>query len=132
MSLMNLDELVPGATVRFTVKNGTQHISIRDLIMLVCEKDRNQAGEVWKAEVQDLNHKFPGSGQKVQPVITFPGSIKLMMWLPGETARGFCTKILTQYFAGDVSLLKEIEANAASNAPISQMARVALASRACW
>jgi len=50
------------------------------------------------------------------------------MWLPGETARGFCTKILTQYFAGDVSLLKEIEANAASNAPISQMARVALAS----
>jgi len=58
---MNLDELVPGATVRFTVKNGTQYISIRDLIMLVCEKDRNQAGEVWKAEVQDLNHKFPGS-----------------------------------------------------------------------
>jgi len=142
MSLMNFSDLVSGATVRFTVQDGTQYLSIRDLIMVVCEKDANQAGEVWrimpesrKTEIQDsvLNHKFPGSGQKMQPVITFPGAIKLMMWLPGETAKSFRTKaaeILTRYFAGDKTLLQEIEANAASDAPINQMARAALGDKA--
>jgi len=52
-----------------------------------------------------------------------------MMWLPGENAKKFRSKaaeILTSYYAGDVSLLKEIEANAASDAPINQMARASL------
>lgn len=55
------------------------------------------------------------------------------MWLPGNGAkdfRGKATKILERYFAGDSSLLKEIEKNAASNAPINQLARASLASAA--
>jgi hypothetical protein len=74
------------------------------------------------------NYKFPGSGQKEQPVITFPGAIKLAMFLPGENVkknRTIMAKILVRYFCGDPSLIPEIEANAASDAPIAQMARAA-------
>jgi len=142
MSLMNFSDLVSGATVRFTVIDGTQYISIRDLIMVVCKKDDKRASETWlalsdeyKSEVSAWvgNHKFPGSGQKVQPVITFPGAIKMVMWLPGENAKKARTKfteILTRYYAGDKTLLQEIEANAASDAPINQMARAALGDKA--
>lgn len=138
MEVLKFDELVPGASVRFTVKDGVQYLSIRDLIMVVCEKDNNDAGQIWrrlpddkKIEVQSscLNFKFPGRGQSEQPVITFPGAIKIMMWLPGENAKNVRTKaaeIITRYYAGDKSLLQEIEANANSNAPINQMARAAL------
>jgi hypothetical protein len=138
MSLLPFDELVSGATVRYTVKDGVQYLSIRDLIMVVCEKDGNHAQEVWrrlpddkKSEVHAfcVNFRFPGRGQSEQPVITFPGAIKIMMWLPGDNAKKFRTKaaeIITRYYAGDKSLLKEIEANAESEAPIHKMARAAL------
>lgn len=138
MEVLKFDELVPGASVRFTVKDGVQYLSIRDLIMVVCEKDGNHAQEVWrrlpddkKSEVnaQCVNFRFPGRGQSEQPVITFPGAIKIMMWLPGENAKNVRTKaaeIITRYYAGDKTLLQEIEANANSNAPINQMARAAL------
>ena len=135
---LSFNEMIPGATVRFTVVDGVQYLSIRDLIMVVCEKDNNDAGQIWrrlpddkKIELQSLclNFKFPGRGQSEQPVITFPGAIKVMMWLPGENARKFCSKaaeIITRYYAGDKSLLGEIEANAVSEAPINQMARAAV------
>lgn len=141
MSLMNFDELVPGATVRFTQIDGVQYLSVRDLIMVVCVKTPNDACDTWadmsqekKNELTDFLRafKFPGRGQQTTPVITFPGAIKLMMWLPGEHAKNARTKaaeILTRYFAGDKSLLTEIEANAASDAPVNQMARAALVTK---
>ena len=140
MATIPLDEIIPGATVRFTVIDGKQYLSIRDLIMHLCVKNQNDSGEVWrklsedkKNEVQDfiLNFKFSGRGQSEQPVITFPGAIKLAMFLPGENAkknRSIISQILVRYFAGDPSLIQEIEANAASEAPIAQMARASLAS----
>jgi hypothetical protein len=76
-------------------------MSIRDLIMVFCEKDGNQAGEVWrrlsdvyKNELQAscLTFKFPGSGQKEQPVITLQGALKLVMYLPGGMAPEFLLK----------------------------------------
>jgi hypothetical protein len=73
---------------------------------------------------------FDGRGQQEQPVITFPGAIKLAMFLPGEVAkknRSVIAKIMVRYFAGDRSLIQEIEANAASDAPVAQMARASLA-----
>jgi len=63
------------------------------------------------------------------PVITFPGALKLMMFLPGENAkknRGAMVKILHRFYAGDKSLLTEIEANAMSDSPVAQMARASL------
>ena len=132
------DDIVAGATVRFTIIDGKQYLSIRDIIMHVCDKDKDQAGAVWrtlsdlkKNEVREFlsNFQFPGRGQQDQPVITFPGAIKLLMFLPGEKAkthRSTMVSILTRYFAGDPSLLNEIEANALSESPIAQMARASL------
>ena len=134
------DDIVAGATVRFAEIDGVQYLSIRDIIMHLCDKNVNDAGAVWrnladqkKNELQQflLNFKFPGRGQQEQPVITFPGAIKLLMFLPGEKAkshRSSMVSVLTRYFAGDPSLLREIEANAVSESPVAQMARASLAS----
>ena len=134
------DDIVAGATVRFAEIDGVQYLSIRDIIMHLCDKNLNDAGAVWrnladqkKNELQQflLNFKVPGRGQQEQPVITFPGAIKLLMFLPGEKAkshRSSMVSVLTRYFAGDPSLLREIEANAVSESPVAQMARASLAS----
>ena len=134
------DDIVAGATVRFAEIDGVQYLSIRDIIMHLCDKNLNDAGAVWrnladqkKNELQQflLNFKFPGRGQQDQPMITFPGALKLLMFLPGEKAkthRSSMVTILTRYFAGDPSLLREIEANAMSESPVAQMARASLAS----
>jgi hypothetical protein len=138
MDTIKLDEIAPGATIRFTVIDGVQYLSIRDFIKHMCDMHGNHAAEIWRRLNEDKRNelnsccvlfKFPGRGQQDQTVITFPGAIKLAMFLPGEIAkknRSVMSQILVQYFAGDRSLLQEIEANAQSEAPIAQMARAAL------
>jgi hypothetical protein len=133
------DEIVPGAIVRFCVIDGVQYLSIRDMIMCVCGKNNDEAGLVWRrmsperlSEVRSYcsNFKFHGQGQLEQPVITFVGALKLIMFLPGEAAkmhRSAMADILRRYFAGDASLLDEIERNQVSDSPITQMARASLA-----
>ena len=84
--------------------------------------------DFYKSEVQASisNFQFSGRGQSKQPVITFPGALKLIMFLPGEVAkkhRSAMVTILTRYFAGDPSLIKDIAANAMSDSPICQLAR---------
>ena len=74
--------------------------------------------------------KFLGPGQSEQPVITFHGALKLIMFLPGETAkqhRSAMVNILSRYFAGDPTLLDEIDHNAKSDSVVAQMARASLA-----
>ena len=106
--------------------------------MNVCSKDRNHAAQTWrelsdsyKDELQEFirTFQFPGRGQTPQPVITLPGALKLIMWLPGNMAKEFRSKacdILTRYLAGDASLVHEIEANAASRASVNVLARQSL------
>jgi hypothetical protein len=132
------DEIVPGATVRFCVIDGVQFLSIRDLIMCVCMKDNRRAIETWdrlsqnkKDEVTAFcaEKKFPGSGQSEQPVITFVGALKLIMFLPGEAAkkhRGAMTEILRRYYAGDASLIDEVITNNNSGSPVNELARASL------
>jgi hypothetical protein len=51
------------------------------------------------------------------------------MWLPGESAKSFRTKaaeILTRYYAGDKTLLRDVASNAESSAPVNVFARAAL------
>ena len=112
-AIIPFDEIVPGATVRFCVKDGVQYLSIRDLIMCVCGKDQHDAARTWRemnpervSEVGQYlsNFQFPGKGQSEQPVITFVGALKLVMFLPGEAAkkhRSAMADILRRYFAGD-------------------------------
>ena len=55
------------------------------------------------------------------------------MWIGGENAKNYrsaMVKILQKYYAGDASLLEEVEANAQSAGPIQQMARASLVAEA--
>jgi hypothetical protein len=118
MSLMHFNELVPGATVRFTDINGIQYISIRDIIKLICNKDESHAMDPWrnlsqarKTELQAFcfNFKFDGKRERMQPVITFPGALKLLQWLGHSKVMNFhmkFTEILSTYFSGDKHLLR--------------------------
>lgn len=45
MATIPLDELAPGATIRFTVIDGVQYLSIRDFIMHVCETSNDYSGD---------------------------------------------------------------------------------------
>ena len=47
-AVIPFDEIVPGATVRLVVMKGTQYLSIRDLIMYLCDKDNKQAAQIWE------------------------------------------------------------------------------------
>jgi hypothetical protein len=86
LSTISFDDVTLGASVRFTTIEGKQYLSVRDLIMCLCEMDNNDAGHTWRrlsAELkQGINEflatfQFPGRGQSSQPVITFPGTIPL-------------------------------------------------------
>ena len=138
-AVIPFDEIVPGATVRVATIGGVQYLSIRDVIMCVCGKDGDHAGQVWRNLREDkktevrlflANFKFPGPGQSEQPVITFQGALKLAMFLPGNVAkkhRSHMANILRRYYAGDASLVEELAENSRSDAPIAQMARASLA-----
>jgi len=138
-AVIPFDEIVSGATVRFCVIDGVQYLSIHDLIKCVCGKNNKRAYETWdnisqtlKDELSDFLgcFQFPGRGQSNQPVVTFTGALKLIMFLPGNTAkmhRLTMVDILRRYFAGDMSLFDEMARNAQSNSPIAQMARESLA-----
>ena len=136
---ISFNELVSGSEgVRYTNVDGVPYMSIRDIIMAVCGQNNDRAGETWrklsdsyKNEVREFlrNHKFPGPGQKEQPVIRLQGALKLIMWLPGTMAKDFRSQacdILTRYLAGDQSLHAEVNANAQSQEPINEFARASL------
>jgi hypothetical protein len=139
MDVIPFDEIVPGASVRLATIDGEQFLSISDIIKHICDKDFRGASKVWrnlsvekKAEVWQNGtlFQFPGQGQSAQPVITFKGALKLVMFLSGDKAafhRAAMVSILSRYYAGDGSLTDEIEANAASASPVAQMARSSLA-----
>ena len=44
MATIPLDEIAPGATIRFTVIDGVQYLSIRDFIMHMCNTSNDYAG----------------------------------------------------------------------------------------
>lgn len=73
--------------------------------------------------------KFAGSGQRDTPCMTIKGLQRLLMLLGGKVAaefRAIVEGVFTRYTAGDTSLIEEIHANAASDAPVQQLCRNAL------
>ena len=73
--------------------------------------------------------KFPGRGQRDTPTMTLRGLQRLLLILGGKVAADFRALVettFTRVMAGDRSLIKVIEANAGSNAPIQQAFRAAL------
>ena len=117
------DDIVEGSTVRLTEIDGVQYLSIRDIIMHVCDKSSQDAAQIWRRMSDDKVSKlgqflnvfqFPGRGQQIQPVITLPGSIRLVMILPGERAKQYkwiFAGIISRYLDGDDEMCLEIKEN---------------------
>jgi len=117
-SSISLHDLVPGANARIAVLNQMQHISIRDLLMHVCDLTTIRANEKWrlvpdiiksKLEGDTQLYQFPGKGNKPEPVITFKGALKLVMHVSGPKAGEFRAKlapILQSVYTKDDSLLE--------------------------
>ena len=120
-TLLPLDEIVAGATVRVAIIHGKQYLSVRDVIMHICHAAGDYACQIWrnlpeskKDEASLAVYQFPGRGQQYQPVITLAGSVKLVMLLPGKRAKLYRTKfaeIISRYLDGDQTLCLEIDEN---------------------
>ena len=92
-AIIPFNQIAPGASVRYTYINGKQYLSIRDLIMHMCDTNTlDYAGHIWRRLADEFkddlekfceSFQFPGRGQSKQPVITFPGAVRLSMYLPG-------------------------------------------------
>ena len=135
MQTIPFDDIVLGGEVRFAVIDGKQYLSVRDVIMCVCGVGNDEAGKIWrrlspqrKDEIQTtawLKFQFPGRGHSSQPVITFPGAVKLVMFLPGEkarTSRSVMANILQRYYEEDETLYPEIITNSLAANPVTQVA----------
>jgi hypothetical protein len=137
MNLISFEDLVPGATVRFTNIDSVLYLCVCDIIKVMCNKNGKRAHEAFNritgtasaktwgrvqnnspisSEITALcrQYKFKGSGQGFQKVITMEGAMKLIMVLPGESAKAMrvqAADILTRYILGDESLTEEIKQN---------------------
>lgn len=143
MATIPFDEIVPGATARLAVIENVQYLSIRDVIMHLGGHSSKTANKTWERFSPDARQelgtfcrqfRFPGPGNPIPAdVITFKGALKLAMMIGGENAKKYrsaMVSILQRYYAGDGSLLEEVEANAQSAGPVQQMARASLVAEA--
>jgi hypothetical protein len=76
-----------------------------------------------------LERSLPGRGNGRTKLVSFKDGIELIMVLPGKIAketRAQFAGIIQRYLAGDHSLIAEIQSNAASSAPIAELARESL------
>ena len=101
-----------------------------DLAMVMTGKNCNHSNEILRDINQSLfnNEKFVIRSRT--RYLSFRNAIELILVLPGKIAketRSRFASIIERYMAGDRSLVKEVEANAQSDAPIAQMARASLA-----
>ena len=106
-----------------------------DLAMVVTGHNRDDAGKSLRRLSDEIfqSDKFADrqisrhGGHKTK-LVSFEHAIELIMVLPGKIAKETRAKfasIIRRYLGGDKSLIVEINANAASNSPIAQLARAA-------
>ena len=131
---LSFDEIIPGNSVRVTSDNMIYAV---DLTMVITGKTRNDAGQALRnlteesfqaVKLTDRNTGGRGNGRT--KLVSFNDALELIMVLPGKMAKEMRVKfadIIKRYLAGDASLIKEVQANAASSHPIAQMARESLA-----
>ena len=104
-----------------------------DLVMVMTGKNCNDSGQVLRRLVDQasgiLTDRPSVTGGYPTKLISFNDSIKLVMILPGEKAKGVKTQfaeIIQRYIAGDRSLIYEIKTNSSSTNPISRLASMTL------
>lgn len=143
--VLKLLDKAGGSSVRGMLgQDGIQAFSVYDFMTIACGYGNSGAtarnefkrltseGSEFKNEVVALCYylKFPGSGQRETPCMTIRGLQRLLMILGGKVAAKFREIIegtFTRVMAGDQSLIEVINANAASEAPVQQAYRAALA-----
>lgn len=91
------------------------------LVMLVCSKNRNMAGEVLRNIPENqfpqsnfIIKKLPGKGNGHTKLVSLKHAVELIMVLPGKIANKYRLKfvgIITRYLNGDTSMCIEIENN---------------------
>jgi hypothetical protein len=126
--------------------DGLQVFSVYDFMTKACGYNSKDVGATARNEFKRLISppsevkdevvascyylKFSGSGQRETPCMTIRGLQRLLMILGGKVAaefRALVEGVFTRVMAGDQSLIEVINANAASDAPIQQAYRQALA-----
>ena len=126
-----LSELNNGC-VRTVKRDGRWHFCVRDVIQVVCDVNNDDAGKIQRRvansdKLSELeNFQFPGARQRAQPVATFDDIQKLIMVLPGKSAKKYRTMVVEtfkRYLAGDEELVDEIRENATSSNPLNVFAR---------
>ena len=118
---LSLEEILPGASVRFTDDGMLYAV---DLVMLISGKSRDDAGkdlrnlpeETFSRE-KTAERRTPGKGNAKTKLISFNDALELIMILPGKMAKGTRVKfadLIKRYLAGDSSLVGELANNAGS------------------
>ena len=138
-------QLTSNASLRGMLSpDGLQVFSVYDFITLACQKTDGGAyarktysnlvkeGCEYRDEIVKNVHNlhFPGGRGGATPTMTIRGLQRLLMILGGKVAAEFRTlaeSTFTRVMAGDTSLIEVIRANAASDAPVNQAFRQALA-----
>jgi hypothetical protein len=133
-----------GQSIRGKEHEGAQWFSVYDFMSISCGKvgkvsyAKNtfsrlvQDGSEYKNELDTIcvYLKFSGTGQRETPCMTIRGLQRLLMILGGKVAADFRAIVegtFTRVMAGDQSLIEVINANAASQEPVQQAYRAALA-----
>jgi hypothetical protein len=142
-----------GNAVRAKITSDAQHVaSVYDVMKLACPKQSESWRQMkWKDLIEKSEFKdeikftkeylkyhdqdVTSSNTKKRrlvktPVMTLQGLQRLLVILGGSVSAEFRTIVLgvfTRYMAGDRTMLEEIRSNAASDAPIHQAYRQALA-----
>jgi hypothetical protein len=140
MSIIPFDALISGASGRCVTIENKQFMPICDVFKFIsgaspktCSKKWERMSPEQKEELVEFccQYKFPGQGQSEQTVIDFQGAVKLAMFISGDNAvviRSAMVDLVARYYAGDGTLIDEIEDNAASTSAVNEMARSAVAS----
>ena len=125
------------AKSRKVIFDTVRYLAVRDVIMLgMGLQDPQKASSAWSDLRSDVKtalapylrkHQFPGAGSRPVDVITMRGAMQLLVMLPlAPTAiliRGLLVDTMCRVVAGDLTLIPEIQRNAASNGPMQQAAR---------
>lgn len=133
MAFISFDAIAPGSSVSVYDKNMVDGV---ELTMVVTKSERDTANKQLKRLKPEIFNpdklsvlKLPGKGNLSTKILHFKDAIELVMVLPGQAAKEFrrnVADIITRYFAGDASLVSEVQANAQSSHPIAEMARAAV------
>lgn len=100
--IMQLGEFGLNGAIRYT-KTDKVRFSEIDVAIIVTRKDNNHAGmdlrripkQIKEQIYEDCaTHKFKGRGQQLSTLLTIKGTFKLIMALPGETARSMRLKVI--------------------------------------